>query len=120
MRGENIKVWANHWLEENHHRMKTESATGESTGQEDVRLKSSSTPIEGFSRSYKFFATEPNDVKVSDIPSLLEEYKLLVQTTEALIMERNSINQQIYQKKIKLKRKTLESSLNEAMKNNDT
>jgi hypothetical protein len=41
-----------------------------------------------FSRSYSFLATRPDEIRMSDLPQLLNEYKMLVHTTETLLNER--------------------------------
>ena len=43
---------------------------------------------EGFTRSYQFIGTRPEEVRVSDLPHLLNEYRTLVQVTEQLLSER--------------------------------
>mmetsp|Transcript_9522 Transcript_9522/g.19796 ORF Transcript_9522/g.19796 Transcript_9522/m.19796 type:complete len:207 (-) Transcript_9522:1912-2532(-) len=45
---------------------------------------------EGFSRSYKFLSHGPSDVTVNDLPQLLEEYRMMVHATEALLAERQA------------------------------
>ena len=42
---------------------------------------------EGFSRTYSYLNARPEDIKLSDLPDLLAEYRMLVQTTEILIGE---------------------------------
>jgi hypothetical protein len=42
----------------------------------------------GFSRSYTYLTTRPEDLRLVDLEPLLDEYKLLVQTTEVLLAER--------------------------------
>ena len=41
-----------------------------------------------FSRSYSYLATSPNDIRMSDLPNLLKEYRMLVHATESLLNER--------------------------------
>jgi hypothetical protein len=43
---------------------------------------------QGFARSYSFLTARPEDVRLSDLPRLLDEYRMLVHTTEALLSER--------------------------------
>lgn len=43
----------------------------------------------GFSRSYAFLNSKPDDIRISDLPKLLEEYHTLIQTTELLLGERS-------------------------------
>jgi len=42
----------------------------------------------GFNRSYSFLTTRPEEVRLSDLPKLLSEYRMLVHTTEVLLAER--------------------------------
>jgi hypothetical protein len=44
----------------------------------------------GFTRNYSFLTTRPEDVKVSDLPQLLSEYRMLVHATETLIGQRTA------------------------------
>jgi hypothetical protein len=44
----------------------------------------------GFTRSYTFLNSRPEDIKLSDLPQLLAEYKMLVHTTESLVGEKIS------------------------------
>lgn len=44
----------------------------------------------GFTRSYTFLSSRPEDIKLSDLPTLLAEYKMLVHTTETLVSEKFS------------------------------
>lgn len=44
----------------------------------------------GFSRSYSFMVTRPEDIRVTDLPQLLAEYKMLVHATEQLLGERTA------------------------------
>lgn len=44
----------------------------------------------GFTRSYTFLSSRPEDIKLSDLPKLLAEYKMLVHATESLIGEKIS------------------------------
>jgi hypothetical protein len=41
-----------------------------------------------FSRSYSFLNSKPDDIRISDIPKLLEEYHTLIQAAEVLLGER--------------------------------
>jgi hypothetical protein len=44
----------------------------------------------GFARTYTFLTARPEDVRLSDLPRLLDEYRMLVHTTEALLGERSA------------------------------
>ena len=41
-------------------------------------------------RSYTFLSRQPEDIKVTDLPLLLEEYRRMVHTTEELLAERHA------------------------------
>eukprot|EP00804_Cyclotella_cryptica_P029350 CCRYP_017736-RA/>CCRYP_017736-RA protein AED:0.39 eAED:0.39 QI:0/-1/0/1/-1/1/1/0/801 len=43
-----------------------------------------------FTRSYSYLTTRVDDVRISDLPCLLNEYRLLVHATETLLNERSS------------------------------
>lgn len=45
---------------------------------------------DGFTRSYTFLSANPHDIRLSDLPKLLGEYKMLVRTTEQLLGERGA------------------------------
>ena len=84
LRGEIIDTaWAKQWQSENGRIM---SATGESTGSTEA---SESLPL-GFHRSYAFLTTRPDQIRISDLPQLLAEYRMLVHTTEVLLAERST------------------------------
>jgi hypothetical protein len=55
----------------------------------------------GFTRSYSFLASNADDLKYSDLPKLLSEYKMLVRATETLISEK--VTQSASDRKSKLK-----------------
>lgn len=88
MRGEMVDIdWAKRRLSElSELRMSTER-----NGSSDSNHKEESDELPaGFSRSYTFLSSQPEDIKLSDLPQLLGEYKMLVHTTEALIGEKFS------------------------------
>ena len=77
LRGESVNLeWAKKWQQQNF----AENGIEETS-------KTGSLP-EGFSRTYKFMSTRPEDVRLSDLPQLLSEYRMLVHVTEQLIGER--------------------------------
>ena len=43
----------------------------------------------GFTRNYTFLTVRPEDVRLKDLPLLMQEYKMLVHTTEVLLAERS-------------------------------
>lgn len=83
MRGEVVNLdWALKWQQE--HAPSEQTSGLESTAEDAIPA-----PLpEGFSRSYSFLTTEAEDIRVSDLPQLLADYKMLVHTTEQLLGER--------------------------------
>ncbi|CAJ1916223.1 unnamed protein product [Cylindrotheca closterium] len=45
----------------------------------------------GFNRTYSFLGTKPEDIRISDLPHLLQEYKMLAHVTEELLGERAAL-----------------------------
>lgn len=87
-RGEVVDIeWAKGWYAEktdSHLESSSEANLGEqhAAGEESDGLPS------GFTRSYTFLTSQPEDIKLSDLSQLLGEYKMLVHTTETLIGEK--------------------------------
>ena len=75
--------WAKQWYEENG---RVTTITGELS---EPEVLPDILPS-GFTRSYSFLTTRPDEVRVSDLPHLLAEYRMLVHTTEVLLAERSS------------------------------
>ena len=44
----------------------------------------------GFTRSYAFLSASPHDIRLSDLPKLLAEYKMMAHVTEQLLAERGA------------------------------
>lgn len=44
-----------------------------------------------FNRTYSFLGTRPEDVRIADLPRLLEEYKMIAHVTEQLLGERAAL-----------------------------
>ena len=122
LRGENVTEWAMKWIDEKHTSLfNLQTASGEmitSTGNEThasaSQAKAQPPLPNGFKRSYKFLATEPHDIRMSDIPTLLEEYRMLVRTTETLLVERNTLETKRRELAMHSKKKSLEILLAEA------
>ena len=77
----------------------------------DVKVTQQPPPLpDGFSRSYTFLSTRPDDVCIRDVPHLLKEYQLLVHATESLLAERNARLAAEHKMHIKLTRTRLEAS----------
>jgi len=45
----------------------------------------------GFNRTYSFLGTKPEDIRISDLQHLLQEYKMLAHVTEQLLGERAAL-----------------------------
>jgi len=85
LRGEKVDVeWALQWQEQNNAAGSNTAVSSEaaSVAHEEERLPP------GFRRQYSFLTKRPEDIRVSDLPLLLEEYRMLVRTTETLLGER--------------------------------
>ena len=68
-----------------------------------------------FTRSYSFLTTHPDNISLRDLPQLLQEYKMLVHTTEVLLNERSIWRESERKRLLKLERGHLERDLAEAM-----
>ena len=86
LRGETVDLeWARRWQIE-HGAESNMSLSEISSRAEGVAVLPDLLPP-GFSRSYSFMVTRPEDVRVSDLPQLLAEYRMLVHATEQLLGE---------------------------------
>eukprot|EP00986_Skeletonema_menzelii_P005407 scaffold1953_cov146-Skeletonema_menzelii.AAC.11 len=61
-----------------------------------------------FSRSYSYLATSPNDIRMSDLPKLLKEYRMLAHATESLLSERQTWRESERKRLMKMERERLE------------
>ena len=61
-----------------------------------------------FSRSYSYLTTTPNDIRMSDLPNLLNEYRMLVHATESLLNERQSWRESERKRLMQMEREKLE------------
>ena len=68
-----------------------------------------------FNRSYSYLTTRPDDVRISDLPKLLNEYRMLVHATECLLNERSAWRESEKQRQMELVRATLEKDFNEVI-----
>ena len=85
--GEKVDLsWALKWWENREQEMSTTTVLDEA---------SPPNPLEGlpagFTRNYGFLTTRPENVRLSELGPLLNEYRLLVRTTETLVAERDSL-----------------------------
>ena len=95
IRGEDIQNWLTRWITD---RLKEEPIPKEVISsfqtKDNSKVDSSATAIAGlpndFKRSYQFLSTDPDSIRMSDIPNLLDEYRLLVKTTETLIASQSA------------------------------
>jgi hypothetical protein len=86
-------AWALKWQEDHQSGMVHDrvSSAGESTGQGSGKQSNGTFPLPvGFTRSYGFLTAEPESLRLEDLPLLLQEYKMLVHTTETLLAERTA------------------------------
>eukprot|EP00545_Synedropsis_sp_CCMP1620_P011492 CAMPEP_0119009056 /NCGR_PEP_ID=MMETSP1176-20130426/4114_1 /TAXON_ID=265551 /ORGANISM="Synedropsis recta cf, Strain CCMP1620" /LENGTH=676 /DNA_ID=CAMNT_0006961501 /DNA_START=47 /DNA_END=2077 /DNA_ORIENTATION=- len=64
-----------------------DKTAGEGTSEQDNTNVPPVLPP-GFTRNYAFLTTRPEEIRLSDLPQLLTEYRMLVRTTETLLAER--------------------------------
>ena len=84
LRGEIVNFeWALKWQEAHPPTSSEQTAGMESTAEDEV------LPV-GFTRSYTYLNSRPEDIRLSDLPNLLNEYRMLVHTTERLLGERSA------------------------------
>jgi Vacuolar sorting protein 9 (VPS9) domain len=99
LRGEVVDLeWALQWQQQQqqHH---SSSFKGQSTGMKSTAeddedqlyedVAEVALPV-GFSRSYAFLTSRPEDIRLADLPNLLAEYRMLAHTTERLLGERTA------------------------------
>jgi hypothetical protein len=83
LRGDNVDLeWAKQWQLE--HGVETKMTTPEAGTRPEELLPS------GFSRSYSYMVSRPEDIRMTDLPQLLAEYRMLVHATEQLLGERTA------------------------------
>lgn len=115
IRGEDIQDWLTKWITD---RLKEEPIPKEqissSQTKENVKGDSNVTAIAGlpndFKRSYQFLSTDPDSIRISDIPNLLDEYRLLVKTTETLIASQSAKENENRRLLMKQKKQELKDS----------
>jgi len=92
--GETIDAnWADRWLERHRAEVSKERAEKAESGEymDDRGSVPKPPPLPpGFTRSYTFLSTKPEDIRMSDIPQLLREYRMLVHASETLLAERTA------------------------------
>jgi len=89
LRGERMDLeWARRW-QAKHGTESLETPLEMATRPEGADGLPDSLPS-GFSRSYSYMVTRPEDVRVTDLPQLLSEYRMLVHATEQLLGERTA------------------------------
>ena len=88
LRGDSVDLeWAKQWQAE--HGVEGYDTTLSNIRPEGADVLPDSLPS-GFSRSYSYMVTRPEDIRVTDLPQLLAEYRMLVHTTEQLLGERTA------------------------------
>lgn len=80
--------WALQWQEHcnNNIQMLTDTTTT-TTPRDSIEFEDERLPP-GFRRQYTFLNKRSEDIRMTDLPLLLEEYRMLVHTTESLLGER--------------------------------
>ena len=68
-----------------------------------------------FSRSYSYLATAPNDIRMSDLPNLLKEYRMLVHATESLLNERQTWRESERKRLLQMEREKLEKTYDDVI-----
>ncbi|GFH46468.1 hypothetical protein CTEN210_02942 [Chaetoceros tenuissimus] len=115
IRGEDIQDWLTKWITD---RLKEEpipkEAISSSQTNDNSKVDSSAAAIAGlpsdFKRSYQFLSTDPDSIRMSDIPNLLDEYRLLVKTTETLIASQSAKENENRRLLMKQKKQELKDS----------
>lgn len=94
LNGETIdSSWADRWLERRRAEFAKEQAEKAENEEHNGHQMSVPKPPPlppGFTRSYTFLSTKPEDIRMSDIPQLLHEYRMLVHASETLLAERTA------------------------------
>jgi len=92
LRGEVVDVdWAQRWLEGRRGETRNDQEQGDVFDVDERKSLPKPPPLPpGFTRSYTFLSTKPEDVRVCDIPQLLQEYRMLVHASETLLAERTA------------------------------
>jgi hypothetical protein len=89
-RGEDLSLeWALQWQKQQLNAEGDELEVAKLPEQAVVEEVTEQLP-RGFTRNYSFLTTRPEDVKISDLPQLLSEYRMLVHATETLIGQRTA------------------------------
>ena len=68
-----------------------------------------------FNRSYSYLSIRPDDIRMSDLPMLLQEYRMLVHATESLLNERSTWREGERRRQMQLTRSSLEKDFNDVM-----
>lgn len=79
------EYWAQQFLNDN--QTVPEKPVHRRSETEDTMDTSQHALPQGFTRSYTFLRSRPEDIKMSDLPKLLSEYRMLVHATETLLGE---------------------------------
>jgi hypothetical protein len=123
LRGENLNEWAQRYIDSNKESWKQSAQIQDDEEKkqfESLHQQETLSLPDGFTRSYKYLSADPNNVRLVDIPGILEEYSMLVRAVETLISERNSYLRHHRKDETKLKKERLEASLAEIEKGTDS
>lgn len=123
LRGENLNEWAQRYIDSNEESWKQPAQIQDDEEKkqfESLHQQETLSLPDGFTRSYKYLSADPNNVRLVEIPGILEEYSMLVRTVETLISERNSYLRHHRKDETKLKKERLEASLAEIEKGTDS
>jgi hypothetical protein len=106
LKGEEVDLeWA---LDRHENRLMEEASNG--TKSKDDSVFAVKLPS-GFNRTYSFLSTRPEDVRISDLSRLLEEYKMLAHVTEQLLGERAALQAAEKKRKAAERRNNVEDTL---------
>lgn len=90
LQGDTVDLkWAKRWQVEHGADQNTTSSAEVDTRRERADSLPDTLPS-GFSRSYSYMVTRPEDIRVTDLHQLLAEYRMLVHATEQLLGERTA------------------------------
>jgi hypothetical protein len=98
------------WALERQQQLLALEEEGDGKVAEENNPTSVTLPI-GFNRAYSFIGTRPEDVRISDLPQLLEEYKKLAHVTEQLLSERAALSAAEKRKKLAERKNNVEDTL---------
>lgn len=130
LRGEEIYTWARRrWMEEKRGtaagsnndfmsacaRNMTQGTDAQLSQNQQQRQRPRVLPLpKGFIRTYNYVSTDPDDIRMSDIPSLLNEYRMLVLGLETFLTDQTTRQNEYRKEEIERTRSRLEMDASEA------